>query len=648
MKHKYPSLTNPPEKRSLLIYDGECEYCRRWIARWKITTEGQVEYLSYQELGERFSEIPREQFKEAVHFIEPDGSVCSGAEAVFKCLHLSSKKSWLYRLYCKFSLFARGSEKIYQLVSKNRYFLSFCSRLLSGKNSEPSTYVFSSWVFPRALGVIAAIAVISYWVQAKGLIGSQGILPISAYFQGLENYLNEIQFEGCKFFYLPTLFWFNQSDFAINAVFSFALIASLCLTLGLFPALSALALWVSYLSLLIAGQDFLSFQWDILLIEMSFLTIFFCHWKMIDRLRSHSDPTRLGRWLIWFLLFRLYFESGVVKLQSYGLDEVNTWRDFTALNYHYWSQPLPTGISWYFHNLPPWFHQLSLYLLYFTELVLPFFIIGPRRIRNLAFSGMTIIQLCIILTGNYGFFNLLTIILCIPLIDDQSLPELLRKNLRNNFRKKDSRHWILRIHRIFLISVVLVTIPVSGFQLRQSCEDTRKPRKSRKWMQDHDYFRKTYFQISHFHTINAYGLFRVMTMTRPEIIISGSDDGIEWKDYTFKYKPGAPQLRPFFCVPHMPRLDWQMWFAGLYFERSRTLPPWLGRFLHELFNGNIEVNTLLADNPFPQNPPQFYRIQLHHYSFTDRITRENTGSWWNTELLGDYTLQGRVNTTSSH
>ena len=346
MTFNYSRLPNLHLKRPVLIYDGECEFCRRWIARWRVNTEEIIEFQPFQDLGNRFPEIPREQFKEAIHFIDTEGHVFFGAKAIFKYMQYSAQQPWVYWLYRKLPLFAKCSEAAYRLVSRKRYLFSFLSRLMWGKSIEPSTYIISSWLFARALGLIGMIAVISFWVQANGLIGSQGILPLPNYIEGVEDYLKSINLEGSKLFYLPTLFWINQNDIAIHTLFSAGLIASACLTLGLCPALATFLFWLFYLSLVIAGQVFLSFQWDILLLEMSFLTIFFSSWKKRDRLRFHVDPCRLGRLLIWLLLFRLYFESGIVKFQSFGIGEINTWRDLTALNYHYWSQPLPTWTSW--------------------------------------------------------------------------------------------------------------------------------------------------------------------------------------------------------------------------------------------------------------------------------------------------------------
>lgn len=647
MTFNYSRLSNLHLKRPILIYDGECEFCRRWIAGWRVNTDDIVEFQPFQDLDNRFSEIPCEHFEEAIHFIDMEGQVFFGAKAIFKFKQYSAHKPWGYWLYRKLPLFARCSEAVYRLVSRKRYFFSFWARLMWGRTLEPSTYCFTSWIFPRALGVIGIIAIISFWVQANGLIGSEGILPLPRFIEGVEDYLKSTNLEGSKLLYLPTLFWINQSDVAIHTLFSAGLITSVCLTLGLCPALTTFLFWLFYLSLVIAGQIFLSFQWDILLLEMSFLTIFFSSWKMKDRLRFHSDPSRLGRMLIWLLLFRLYFESGIVKFQSFGLGEINTWRDLTTLNYHYWSQPLPTWTSWYFHHLPTWFHQFSLYLLYTVELGLPFLILGPRRIRNLGFLGMVLLQVAIILTGNYGFFNILTITLCISLIDDQSLPHILRTKISTSRKNNNPQLWLRNAHLVMLVPIALIFVCVSSFQLLQSCEDSRESSATRKWMQEHKKLRDTYSWISRFHTINAYGLFRVMTMTRPEIVISGSDTGLEWKEYHFKYKPGNPQRRPSFCLPYMPRLDWQMWFAGLSYERSHTFPQWFGRFLEELLKGNAAVTNLLDTNPFPENPPRFFRIQLYHYTFADPSMRAEDDRWWDAVLLDNYTIEGQINEPSS-
>jgi hypothetical protein len=136
-----------------------------------------------------------------------------------------------------------------------------------------------------------------------------------------------------------------------------------------------------------------------------------------------------------------------------------------------------------------------------------------------------------------------------------------------------------------------------------------------------------------FRSVNSYGLFRVMTTSRSEIVVEGSDDGVTWRPYEFRYKPGALTRRPAFVEPHQPRLDWQMWFAAL---SGPGLAPWFGDFLARLLEGSPAVLGLLGSNPFPDHPPRFVRAELYDYRFTDAGQRRASGAWWVRTFLGTY------------
>jgi hypothetical protein len=142
-----------------------------------------------------------------------------------------------------------------------------------------------------------------------------------------------------------------------------------------------------------------------------------------------------------------------------------------------------------------------------------------------------------------------------------------------------------------------------------------------------------YIWLSPLRTFNSYGLFAVMTTTRPEIIIEGSDDGVHWLPYEFKYKPGDVRRRPRFVEPHQPRLDWQMWFAALSDYRRN---PWLVNFCVRLLQGSPSVLALLEHNPFPNVPPRFIRAVEYDYHFTDFAARRKTGAWWRRQRVGEY------------
>src|SRR5437762_6839001 len=219
------------------------------------------------------------------------------------------------------------------------------------------------------------------------------------------------------------LCWFRSSNAFLHFLCGSGVLCSLLLIFGIAPAVSLVALFVLYLSLTVAGQVFFNFQWDVLLLETGFLSIFFAPWRLwpprLSPRRGSTIPvtarvSRVGLFLLKAVLFKLMLMSGVVKLTS-GDD---SWWNLTALDYHYWSQPLPTVFGWWADKAPEWFKHFSVAFCLVVEIVVPFFIWAPRRPRIIAAGLIIFLQLAIAITGNYCFFNLLTIALCLLLIDN--------------------------------------------------------------------------------------------------------------------------------------------------------------------------------------------------------------------------------------
>ena len=249
-------------------------------------------------------------------------------------------------------------------------FLSTLTRWLGKNNSNSPTYFISRWLFLRTLGLIYFIAFLSLWVQIDGLVGSNGILPTKDYLSTIQdNFGNE------RYWLWPTIFWLNGSDSALHFACGIGLCLSILLISNCWAPIVLFFLWLCYLSLVVVGQDFLSFQWDILLLETGFLAIFLAPFQNTPKLFCDSPPSAAVLWLHRWLLFRLMFASGYVKLNS-G-DE--TWKKLTALNYHYQTQPLPTSIGWYIHHLPEWFQKFSVSIMFGIELFIPFCMFLPRN-----------------------------------------------------------------------------------------------------------------------------------------------------------------------------------------------------------------------------------------------------------------------------
>lgn len=600
-------VANPPEK-PLMIWDGECHFCRLWIERWRDLTAGEVDYERSQKIDNRFPEIAPEQYQRSVVFIDSDGNVSTGAEAVYRSLSCRSSRKWLAWSYDHLPGFAPVSEFGYRIVSGNRTFFSVMTRLLWGENVRRPDYFWARKWFLRALGLIYFIAFISLWVQIDGLVGANGILPVADYLKAAREQLGPRAMS-----ILPTLCWLNASDGFLHFLCGGGVLLSILLMAGVARTLSLGLLFVFYLSLTVAGQTFLNFQWDILLIETGFLSIFLARWRLLPG-ETPAATNRVAIFLLKLLLFKLMFMSGVVKLTS-GDD---CWWNLSALDYHYWSQPLPTVFAWWADQHAEWFKKFSVAFCLFVEIVVPFFIWAPRRLRLTSAALLISLQLCIAITGNYNFFNLLAIALCLLLIDDAAVRGA------PGGRALPARAMAAKWSICASVVVLVVTLPLNGWQLYDACKpDSEMPR----------LVRSLYGRLEPFRIVNGYGLFRVMTKDRREIVIEGSADGIDWSAYEFKWKPGDVNRAPGWCQPHQPRLDWQMWFAALGSPRQN---PWFVRLMISLLEGKHEVGQLFARNPFPDSRPHYLRARFYRYRFTDAEERRQSGAWWKREELGEY------------
>ena len=609
-------VTNPPPK-PLLIWDGECHFCRRWIERWREITRDAVDYETSQNVADKFREIPREQFQRSVVLIEGDGAVFTGAEAVFRSLRCRSSKRWLAWTYYHVPCFAPISEGFYKFIAMNRRLASGITRLLWGNDVRPPTYFCGRRWFLRLLGLIFLIAFVSLWVQIDGLIGSNGITPVGQFLPAAR-----VQLGDRALSILPTLCWFNSSDAFLYFLCGGGVVLSLLLIFGIAPALSLVALVIFYLSLTVAGQTFLSFQWDILLIETGFLAIFLVPWRLWWTKANEPPVSRAGMFLLKLLLFKLMLMSGMVKLTSGD----NCWFNLTALDYHYWSQPLPTVIGWWADQHPEWFKKFSVAFCLVVEIIVPLSIWAPRRLRLLACGLLIFLQFVIGATGNYNFFNLLTIALCVLLIDDASIWRRQRGALQSNggTRAVVSHYFPDRMSSYAAIVVIVLTLPLNARLIYGAFYPEEE------WSQ---IFGRVYARAEALRIVNGYGLFRVMTKDRKEIIIEGSADGLDWKPYEFKWKPGDVMRAPGWCQPHQPRLDWQMWFAALGSYRQN---PWFVQTVIALLHGKKEVAALFEKNPFPETPPRYIRATFYRYRFTNAEEHRQTGAWWKRTELGEY------------
>jgi hypothetical protein len=482
--------------------------------------------------------------------------------------------------------------------------------IMTERRFETRSYRQMRAIVLRGLGVVYLAAFTSLAVQLDGLIASRGILPAAEFLDAVGPVLGRQ-----RYWRVPTVLWLDCSDQALHLLGWGGVVTSALLVAGVLPQACLLLLWLGYLSLVVVGQPFLGYQWDALLLEAGLLGILFAPWSVWLGW-ARREPAREVVWLIRWLVFRLMFESGVVKITSGD----PAWRQWTALNVHYETQPLPTWTSWYMHQLPAWCQAVSTAFMFYAELIAPWFIIGPRRLRMTGFWSLLTLQLLIAATGNYGFFNLLSIVLCLSLVDDRDWSWRRDASMAKGHEPAARPLW----RRIPLVAAAVVIVLVTTMhgldRIGFSIVFPEPLEALRRW-------------VDPFQSMNSYGLFAVMTTERPEIIVEGSDDGEAWSPYTFRWKPGTLDERPRFTTPHMPRLDWQMWFAALAGD-CRT-QRWFLAFEQRLLEGSPDVLALLWQNPFPAHPPRYLRARLYLYQFT----RWGAHPWWRRDEAGLYCPQ---------
>lgn len=489
-------------------------------------------------------------------------------------------------------------------------------RLLVGPDPAPATCYATRRVFLSLLGVIYAVAFASLWAQVHGLIGSEGVLPARDYLAGAAAELG-----GAAWHRVPTVLWVGASDAALHALCAAGVGVGVALALGLAPLPCLALLWALYLSAVAVGGIFFGYQWDGLLLECGLLAIFFAPTGLRPDWRGGTPPSRLVLLLLRWLLFRLMFLSGAGKLLSGD----PTWADGTALEYHYWTQPLPHLGSYLAHQLPAAFHRLSTAATLAIEGIVPFLVFGPRRLRRLAFAAFAGLLLLIVLTGNYGFFEPLALVLCLCLLDDRDLHALRPRR----WRGKAPTPPPAPPARVGPRSVLTAAFAACALLLSAVPTGQRLGL----WSEPPEALRPLVRLAGPLRSFNGYGLFTVMTTTRPEIVVEGSRDGREWRAYEFRWKPGRLDRPPGWTALHMPRLDWQMWFAALGGGRPAS---WYPAFVLRLLEGSPWVLGLLEANPFPDGPPRYVRSTRFRYRFTTPAERAASGRWWRRERPGPY------------
>ena len=458
-------------------------------------------------------------------------------------------------------------------------------------------FQLASRIFLKALALIYLAAFTSLALQIAGLAGPDGILPFRIY---LDNAWQALGYQA--WLQVPTLFWLDASDTALQGVAWAGVAFALLLLWGRWPVFSLIMLFVLYLSLYRAGQVFMNFQWDTLLLEAGLLGVFL-----------QLSPTALVLFLYHWLLFRLRFMSGFFKLASGD----PSWANLTTLDYYFETQPLPHAGAWYAQQLPEWLHRFGTGFTFFTELLVPFFIFLPRPFRLAAVAITLFMQGMILSTSNHNFFNLLTIALCLLLLDEKVIRWILRK--KDNSKPAAPVSSAGLGHRIVLsvLASLLLFASATGFYTLATGRHLPL-----------DPVRQL---VQGFGVGAIYHVFPTMQTTRQELIVEGSHDGKQWQEYVFRYKPQALDERPGFIVPHQPRLDWMMWFVP---TQHPVQMYWFGEFLRGVKRGSAPVLALLEKNPFPDAPPEYLRVTAWRYRFTTPEEHARSGDWWQRQYLG--------------
>lgn len=463
------------------------------------------------------------------------------------------------------------------------------------------------WIWLRALGLIFLSAFYSLAFQITGLNGTRGILPAGEYLTELRGALGAWQ----ALWSAPTLFWIDASDTALLAVTLLGATASVLLALNVAPRISLSVAGVCFLSFVGAAQDFASYQSDGMLLEASFLSLFLAPRGLRPGLGAGDPPSRLAVFLLVWEWFRIYFESGVVKILS-GDPQ---WRSLTAIDHYYENGPLPSFIGWYVQQrLPHAFHAFTAALTFAFELVVVWLAFLPRRFRIACFCLVTPFQAAIILTANYAFLNYLVLCLGILLLDDRFL------RLRAPETAARPASWPARVALGWVLYASIVVAPGVAHRLPAPLL----------WPAT---------ALEPFRIANRYGLFAVMTRERYEIELQGSLDGLHWTAYPFRYKPQDPMQAPGIYAPYQPRFEWNLWFASLGDWRAN---PWVLRTELRLLEGSPPVLRLFAADPFAGEPPCCVRAVKWQYWFTSPEEKRATGAWWKREERGLYAPELRI------
>jgi hypothetical protein len=496
-------------------------------------------------------------------------------------------------------------------------------------------YLISRWLFLRALGLIYFSAFFALLFQVKGLIGTQGILPAA-------DYLQDTAAAGVlRFWYVPSLLWLSSSNSMLMGLMGIGLIASVLLVANVWPRAMLVACFLCFLSFVSAAQDFSGYQSDGMLLEAGFIALFLAPGGLWPGWGAKRPPMRAAMLLLLWEWFRIYFESGVVKLESGD----PTWRNLTAMYEYYQNGPLPTWVGWYVEHLPYWFHKATAGATLGMELVLVWMAFLPRRGRIACFFVVTVWQIGVIATANYAFLNYLVLVLAVLLLDDDFLRRFVPVRWRTGRITEDTEEGREHGGRIaggdaaagaseggVLHGLRVLGLGVGAVVLTWVFYATAVPLVRMFWSEA-PLPAAPVAALEPFRIANQYGLFAVMTPHRYEIEFQGSNDGENWTAYPFRYKPQDVKERPRIYAPYQPRFDWNLWFASLGGWLQNPMVP---RTEELLLENDRDVLGLFRGDPFGGTAPKYVRAVLWQYWFSTPQQKRDEGVWWTRQYLGTY------------
>lgn len=466
---------------------------------------------------------------------------------------------------------------------------------------RPATYERTRFLILRGLGLVYLVAFVSLAQQIVPLVGAHGLLPAEAM-------LASARQEGASaILRAPTIFLaIPASDEALRALAWLGVLLSLLVALGASNALLMAALWVLHLSFVEVGQDFWGFGWEILLAEAGFLAIFLAPLRSVRPFAlSRAPASPIVMVLLRWVVFRVMLGAGLIKLRGDPC-----WRELTCLDTFYETQPLPSPLSPLWHFAPSLVHRAGVVVNHVVELVLPFGLFGPARVRLVCGLATIAFQLVLIASGNLSYLNWLTIVITLACFDDAQLARIVPARLAERLNEVGSSDRASRLVPVVLaLSVGLLSVDpaLNLISPDQQMNASFEP----------------------FHLVNTYGAFGSVDTERLALSIEGSlaedpADEASYRAYELPCAPGDPRRRPCFVAPYPLRLDWQIWFAAMNADVSRS--PWLVHLVAQILDGEGSALTLFSRVPFDR-PPRWVRIRR----FRDRFARSGP-SWWRRTL----------------